>query len=186
MNGKKYTSDFTINKDSNMNLTKNIDDMSEFTSISNLHVLPNSKMKSLFILSSNFNFGVLLSALIYSVFKIDYLINISYIKDKKNPGDFFSVFNLNFYMFFIFLLCILFVEISKIFYFFFGFEVKKLIKFIYMEISYWFIVIKLLFGFNILISFLHVENFYYVFITSTVINFLIICKKIFYLKSFFV
>jgi len=161
-----------------------MDTASEFTSISNLHVLPNTKMKALFILSSLFNFGVLLAALIYGLVTKGYILNINYKSDSNKVSDYPSVFKMNLVMFLIFLCLILLIEISKLFYAFFSSEVKKLMKFTYMEMNYWFIVIKGLFGFNILICFVHVKDFDFVFIFSTVVNILLICKFFNFLKKF--
>lgn len=179
MSDKRYSSNYPINKDSKLSVTKAEDSGSDFTSISNLHVLPNSKMKILFLLSSLFNFGVLLAALIYGLITKEYILNITYQIDKNNINkipDYDSIFKMNTILFLIFLFLILLMEISKIVYSLFGTEVKKLMKFIYMETSYWFIVIKFLFGFNILICFVHVKEFNFVFITSTVVNSFIIRK----------
>ncbi len=176
-NNNQYNSNHPINKDSQLSITKAMDTASEFTSIINLHVLPNTKMKTLFILSSLFNSGILLAALIYGILTKGYILNISYKSDTNKVPDYPSVFRMNLIMFLIFLFLILLMEISKLFYAFFASEVKKLMKFIYMEMSYWFIVIKFLFGFNILICFVHVKDFNFVFITSTVVNGLIMCKQ---------
>lgn len=173
----QYSSNYPINKDSKLSMTREVDTASEFTSISNLHVLPNTKMKTLFVLSSLFNAGVLLAALIYGILTKGYILNISYLSDVNKVPDYPSVFRMNVVMFLIFLFLILFIEISKVLYVFFSSEVKKLMKFIYMETSYWFIIIKFLFGFNILICFVHVKDFNFVFITSTVVNSLLIRKS---------
>jgi len=180
-NENQLNSNNPINKDSRLTVTKELDNLSEYTSISNLHVLPNGKMKIYFILSSLFIFAVLLSAIIYSLLSKAYVLNVSYQTTKELE----SVFTMNVYMFFIFLFIILLIEISKLFYVLFASGVKKLMKFIFLEMNHWFIVIKCLFGFNILISFVHYNAFNYVFITSTVINGFIIRKiKLFLLLIF--
>jgi len=178
MSDKQYSSNYQINKESQLSITKGVGSVSEFTSISNLHVLPNTKIKTLLILSCLFNCGALFAALIYGLLTKEYILNINYQTDKNKIVDYSSVFKMNIIMFLIFLFLILFMEISKLFYTFFSSEVKKLMKFIYMETSYWFIIIKFLFGFNILICFVHVKEFDFVFITSTVVNSLIIRKLI--------
>lgn len=181
---KNNNSKYPINKDQQSSILKGMDTVSEFTSISNLHVLPNTKIKTLFVLSSLFNSAVLLAALIYGLLTKNYILHISYQSDVNKIPDYPSVFRMNLIMFLIFLFLILFMEISKLFYAFFGSEVKKLMKFIYMETSFWFIVIKCLFGFNILICFVHVKDFNFVFITSTVVNGLLIRKFIISLWRF--
>ena len=157
---------------------------SEFTSISNLNNLPNSKLqKILLILATLFDFSVLLAVIINSFFNKNYLLNISYIeKDKINANridkDYASIFTINKYMLYVILFCLLLFEFSKLVFMMFKKNCKKLSKFIYMEMGYWFIILKVFYGFNLLFMDFHCLNFYLNFVVSTVLTVFTISKKL--------
>lgn len=176
---KRENESNNINKDNTTRTIRTGDGISEFTSISNLQVLPNKKIKICFIISIIFNILVWIGAITLSfIWEKKYILNVSYINDPNmlSKNDIISVFNMNVYMYYILIFGILLFEILKLIFIFNHSQAKKIVKFIFIEMGYWFVVIKLLFGFNILISFVHLQEFNFVFITSLALYFIIIGK----------
>lgn len=158
---------------------------SDFTSITNLNVLPNTKIIKLLMISTIFNFFVLFGVIIYSFYNNNYLLNISYLTENQVKStniinkDFVSIFSINKYMFYILLFGLLFFEFSKLIFIMFKKNCKKLGKFIYMEMGYWFIIIKFFHGLNILLmNFLILNvNFYLNFVISIILTVFTIGKR---------
>jgi len=152
----------------------------DFLNNTNLNNLPNSKIKKLMIISTLFNFLVLLSVIIYSFYNENYLLNISYIEknnNKNNNNNFISIFNINKYMFYIIIFGLIFFEFAKLIFLLIRKNCKKLSKFVYMEMSYWFIVLKFFYGLNILLMNFLFFNFYLNFLISIILSVFEIGKK---------
>lgn len=178
------------NISSNKNTASTSSENSDFTSITNLHILPNKKINKLLFVSTLFNFLVLFAIVIYSFFNQNYLLNISYIEKNKYSNnksvmnkDFFSIFEINKYMLYVLIFSLLLFEFTKLIFIFFRKNCRKLGKFVYMEMGYWFIIIKIFYGFDLLFMNFLVFNFYLNFLISSILTvFMIIIIAIFYKK----
>jgi hypothetical protein len=166
---------------------------SDFTSISNMNIFPNSKLRILIMTLSIFDFLTILANIIYSFLDTNYILNISYLEKDQidiniNNKDFISVFTINKYMVYILVFFFLIYEFIEIIILIISRKHLKILgKYVYIEMGYWFFVIKFLHGL-IFISFMfHFLNFYLNFISSIILNIMIIgkiiiniIKKIFY------
>lgn len=182
-----------INKKSNLTISyksSNSDTNSNTTSISNLRYFPNSKLKIMTISLTIFNILAILLSIIFSFFEKNknYILNMCYIQknqiDKtENKIDFFSVFTINKNMLYALLFGLLIFEFAKLIFFISRKKLKIFSRYIYIEMGYWFFVIKLLNGINFLSkTFLHFINFYLNFVLSILLNVLTIGKLIYLYK----
>jgi len=176
---------------SNKNYSDYPSSHSDFSSTTTLNILPNSKINKLLIISTLFNFLVLLAVIIYSFFNKNYILNISYLEknssNNKNNNteisqgeinnDFISIFSINIYMFYIILFILLLFEFVKITFIMFRKNCKKLSKFIYLEMGYWFIFLKFSFGLNLLLMCFLIFNFYLNFVISILLTVITISKN---------
>ena len=155
------------------------------TSITNLHFIPNSNLKLITLIIILFNIIVLILAIVFSFIDKNYFLNIYYLDEKVtftvNEGYYESVFTMNKIMLYIIIFFVLSVEIFKLFYINF-FSYKNFIKFTHFEMDYWYVIIKFLFGCNILLCVVYKNENNFIFIASSIINGLIIGKKYFFFK----
>ena len=174
-----------INQKSKLTITfsssSNFDTNSDFTSISNLNIFNNSKLKILIITFVLFDFLCILGSIIFSILDTNYILNIIYLeKDQNNyiikNNDFSSVFTINKYMLYTLLYSLLILEFIELLLLISKRNLKMMSRYVYIEMGYWFFVIKFLYGVSILSMTFHFLDFYLDFTISIILNISIISK----------
>ena len=167
---------------SNQNESNNIHTESDFNSISNMNNFPNSKLKILIISLAFFNFFSILGNIIYSFVDSNYILNISFLEKDQidrsiNSKDFTSVFTINKYMLYTLQFFFLIYELIQIIILIVSKKYLKIISnYVYIEMGYWFFVIKFLHGLSLISMMFHFIDFYFNFINSIILNIITLSK----------